>query len=190
MGIAGCPQSLCFTAGRDMNYVDCTPDRHAGAVLAIYNEYIRTSASLYEYEPRTPAAIERWFAEKREKGFPVIGAENSEGDLLGFATYGTFRVQPGYKYTVEHSLYLRPDAQGRGIGSSLLERLITEARKRDVHVMVASIDADNAASVALHRKFGFECAGTLRQTGFKFGRWLDMTFYQLILETPFDPVDG
>lgn len=173
-----------------MQIVPCTEERHAGAILAILNEAIVNSTALYDYKPRSAESMLSWFAAKRNGGFPVIGAEDEAGELLGFASYGTFRAWPAYKYSVEHSVYIRGDQRGRGLGQALMERLIAHAQQRDVHVMIAGIDATNAASVALHQRLGFEHAGTIRQAGFKFGRWLDLAFYQRIFATPAHPVDG
>jgi L-amino acid N-acyltransferase YncA len=173
-----------------MQIVPCTEERHAGAILAILNEAIANSTALYDYKPRSAESMLSWFAAKRNGGFPVIGAEDEAGELLGFASYGTFRAWPAYKYSVEHSVYIRGDQRGRGLGQALMERLIAHAQQHDVHVMIAGIDAANAASVALHQRLGFEHAGTIRQAGFKFGRWLDLAFYQRIFATPAHPVDG
>ena len=119
-----------------------------------------------------------------------IGAVDAAGTLLGFATYGVFRARPAYKYSVEHSVYVHKDCRGQGAGRALLQRIIEAAREQNYHVLVGGIDAENAASIALHRELGFTHAGTITQSGFKFGRWLDLAFYQLTLETPVNPVDG
>ena len=173
-----------------MHLVQCTEERHAGAILAIFNEAIVNSTALYDYKPRAPETMATWFAAKRANGFPVIGAEADDGRLLGFASYGTFRAWPAYKYTVEHSIYIEAGQRGAGLGRTLLEALVASAREHDVHTMVGAIDLQNAASIALHERLGFEHAGTIRQAAFKFGRWLDLSFFQLILETPLNPVDG
>ncbi len=173
-----------------MRLVDCTEAEHSQPILDILNEAIVSSTALYDYKPRPPEAMKAWFATKRQGGFPVIGAVDDAGALLGFASWGTFRAFPAYKYTVEHSVYVHRDHRGRGLGRVLLERLIEEACAREVHVLVGGIDAANHASIELHRRLGFEHAGTVRQAGFKFGRWLDLAFYQRILETPAAPVDG
>lgn len=173
-----------------MPIVACTEERHAGAILAILNDAIVHSTALYDYKPRSAESMLSWFAAKRNGGFPVIGMEDETGQLQGFASYGSFRAWPAYKYTVEHSIYIHKDHRGHGLGRLLLEELVAQARRHDVHVMVAGIDATNAASVALHERLGFQHAGTIRQAGFKFGRWLDLAFYQRILETPAEPVDG
>lgn len=130
-----------------------------------------------------------WFKTKEASRFPVLGA--MEGDsLLGFATYGTFRAWPAYKYSVEHSVYVHKDHRGKSIGIALMRRLIDAARSQQYHVMVGGIDVANKASISLHQKLGFVHAGTVREAGFKFGRWLDLAFYQLVLDTPRRPVDG
>jgi phosphinothricin acetyltransferase len=131
-----------------------------------------------------------WFEAKRTGGFPVLGAVADDGRLLGFATYGTFRAWPAYKYTVEHSVYVHRDHRGQGVGLALMRRLIETAREQQLHVMVAGVDVTNAASIALHEKLGFRHAGTIEHAGFKFGRWLDLGFYQLLLDPPAHPVDG
>jgi phosphinothricin acetyltransferase len=175
-----------------MHLVDCTEAEHGPAILAILNDAILTSTALYDYRPRPPEAMAGWFATKRQHGFPVVGAvDEGSGTLLGFASWGTFRAFPAYKYTVEHSVYVHRDHRGRGLGRVLLERIVALARERGVHVLVGGIDAANAASIELHRRLGFEHAGTVRQAGFKFGRWLDLALYQRILEdSPAQPVDG
>jgi len=91
---------------------------------------------------------------------------------------------------VEHSVYVEAGHRGAGLGRTLMEAIIAEAAARDVHVMVGAIDAANGGSIGLHERLGFEHAGTVRQAGFKFGRWLDVAFYQRILSTPLNPVDG
>lgn len=173
-----------------MQVVRCTPERHAGQILAIFNEAIATSTALYDYSPRTPDMMRAWFQVKAEGGFPVIGLESAEGQLLGFASYGHFRQWPAYKYTVEHSVYVHHAHRGHGLGERLMTLLVEAALSQGVHVLVGVIDADNLASIALHRRLGFDHAGTLRQAGFKFGRWLDVAFYQRLLATPAHPVDG
>lgn len=173
-----------------MKLIDCTEERHAAAILEIFNDAIVTSTALYDYKPRAPESMVAWFATKRANGFPVIGIEDDAGTLLGFASYGTFRAWPAYKYSVEHSIYIHREHRGRGLGRRLLQAIVDAARERQVHTLIGGIDAANDASIALHRAMGFEHAGTIRQAGFKFGRWLDLAFYQRILETPAQPVDG
>ena len=172
-----------------MQFIECTFELHGRAVCDIFNEAIVTSTSVYDYGPRALETIEQWFAAKAAHGYPIIAAVDDAGTLLGFSSYGTFRAWDGYKYTVEHSVYVEKSARGRGIGEALLRRLIETAKAQDYHVMIGAIDAANDASVALHRKLGFELAGTMREVGFKFGRWLDVVFYQLTLDTPVEPTE-
>jgi phosphinothricin acetyltransferase len=172
-----------------MKLVACTHAEHARAILDILNEAIVNSTALYDYKPRPPEAMEGWFKTKDAGNFPVVGA--MEGNrLLGFASYGTFRAWPAYKYTVEHSVYVHREHRGQGIGAVLMRKLIEAARWQEYHVMVGGIDATNRASIAMHEKLGFTHAGTVRHAGYKFGRWLDLAFYQLLLETPPSPRDG
>lgn len=173
-----------------MHLVHCEEQKHGRAILDIFNEAIANSTALYDYRPRTIESMVPWFATKRQNNFPVVGFENNDGMLLGFASYGTFRAFPAYKYSVEHSVYVHKDHRGQGLGGKLLEAIISEAQAHQVHLMVGGIDAANEASIALHRRFGFEHSGTVREAGFKFGRWLNLAFYQKILSTPDHPVDG
>ncbi|MFC4308530.1 GNAT family N-acetyltransferase [Steroidobacter flavus] len=173
-----------------MKFVTCTLSDHGAAILDILNEQIRTSTAVYEYVERSPDSMATWFKAKEVKNYPVIGVEDEHGTLMGFATYGVFRERPAYKYTVEHSVYVHQDHRGKGLGLALMERLIEAARAQDLHVMVGGIDATNAGSIAMHEKLGFVHAGTIRESGFKFGGWLDLAFYQLTLRTPLNPIDG
>ncbi|HXT11900.1 MAG TPA: GNAT family N-acetyltransferase [Candidatus Angelobacter sp.] len=173
-----------------MPVVQCEPGRHAAAILAIFNEAILNSTALYDYKPRTMEMMAGWFEAKAKGKFPVIGIENDAGELMGFGSYGTFRAFPAYKYTVEHSVYVDVRFRGQGIGKRLLQELIKLAQGQDYHVMVGAIDSTNAVSIRLHEALGFTHSGIVRQAGFKFGRWLDLVFYQLILVTPAKPMDG
>jgi phosphinothricin acetyltransferase len=170
--------------------VDCCFSRHAQAILDIFNDAILTSTALYDYKARTMDSMSAWFQAKEAGGLPVIGYENAAGELMGFASYGAFRPHPAYKYAMEHSVYVEKRFRGLGLGEALLRALIARARAGQVHLLIGAIDADNAGSIALHRKLGFVHSGTITQAGFKFGRWLDVAFYQLTLDTPADPVDG
>ncbi len=172
-----------------MKLVNCER-RHSDAILGIFNEAIANSTALYDYQLRTPQDMVNWFEGKARKNYPVIGLENTVGELLGFATYGQFRERPAYKYTVEHSVYVDTRFRGQGAGRQLLEAIIAAAGQQDYHVMVGGIDASNAVSIKLHESLGFTACGIVKQAGFKFGRWLDLAFYQLILPTPASPMDG
>ena len=166
------------------------PGRHSDAILAIFNEAIANSTALYDYQLRTGADMVAWFADKTAKQHPVIVAEDEAGELLGFSSYGQWRVRPAYKYSVEHSVYVDRRSRGRGVGRLLLEAIVAAAQRQGYHVLVGGIDAANTASIKLHESLGFTHCGTVKQAGFKFGRWLDLALYQRILSTPSDPVDG
>jgi len=170
--------------------VNCTFERHAEAILGIFNEAIVNSTALYDYSPRTLESMTAWFRAKASGDYPVIGIEDGDGALLAVGSYGAFRAWPAYKYTVEHSVYVHQGHRGLGLGRAVMERLIALAREQGLHAMIGGIDAANVGSIALHERLGFRHVGTLPQVGFKFGRWLDLAFYQLLLETPAQPVDG
>jgi L-amino acid N-acyltransferase len=174
----------------DYTIVQCTLERHADAILEIFNEAILTSTALYDYKARTSQSMVNWFEAKRAGGFPVIGVEDSNGVLLGFGSYGSFRAWPAYKYTVEHSVYIQKDHRGRGLGRVVMLEIIAAAKRNDVHALIGGIDATNSGSIALHERLGFRHVGTLPEVGFKFGRWLDLAFYELLLDTPAQPIDG
>jgi L-amino acid N-acyltransferase len=169
---------------------NCCLERDITRIQVILNHVIQTSTALYDYEPRSLDQVTAWAHQKSAQGLPLRGAFDANGELLGFATFGPFRPQPAYKYTVEHSIYVSQANHGQGIATALMTDLIQTAEHDQYHVMVGCIDADNDPSIALHRKFGFEHCGTVKQAGFKFGRWLDAAFYQKVLSTPASPVDG
>jgi L-amino acid N-acyltransferase YncA len=175
---------------REIRFLDCTEAQHAAAILEILNDAIVSSTALYDYVPRPPEAMATWFATKRANGFPVIGAIDESGTLMGFASWGTFRAFPAYKYTVEHSVYVHQAHRGKGLGKALMQKVIQRAREANVHVLVGCIDASNEGSIALHKGLGFTHAGTFNEVGFKFGGWLNAAFYLLTLDTPVTPVDG
>jgi phosphinothricin acetyltransferase len=174
----------------NVQVVPCTYEQHASAMLDIFNEAIANSTALYDYKARPFESMAAWFKTKETGRYPVIGAVADGGQLSGFASYGTFRAWPAYKYSIEHSVYVHKDHRGEGIGLALLSHLIAAAKEQNYHCMVGGIDTANAASIAMHEKLGFRHAGTIKQAGFKFGRWLDLGFWQLLLETPPDPRDG
>jgi len=155
-------------------------------ILAIYNDAILHTTAVYDYEPHALEARQAWFAQKVEAGFPVLVYE-SEGRVAGFASFGPFRAWAAYRYTVEHSVYVHPAFRGRGIGFSLLRRIVDVAAEREYKVIVGGIDSANEQSIRLHEKLGFERVGTIEKAGYKFGRWLDLAFYRLELHGPRRP---
>lgn len=149
-------------------------------ILAIYNEVIRNTTAVYSDADVTLANREAWFDAKIEHGFPVLVARDESG-VLGFGTFGEFRAWPCYRYSVEHSVHVRADCRRRGIGRELVLALLERAAGMQKHIMIAAIDVENAASIALHESLGFTVVAHFREVGFKFGRWLDLKFLQRLI---------
>lgn len=150
------------------------------AILEIINYNILNSTALYDYHPRTLEQQTAIFDEKLKKGFPVIVAE-SDNEVVGFGFYSEFRFREAYKFTVEHSVYAHFNHTGKGIGKLLLAELIELAKAQKLHTMIGVIDAENTSSIAFHEKFGFKTVGIIKETGFKFDRWLHSVFVQKML---------
>ena len=153
------------------------------AILAIYNDAVTNTTAIWVETPADLDERAAWFAGRRRTGFPVLVAEDGapQGSVLGYGSFGEFRPYEGFRHTVEHSVYVTDEAQGRGIGKLILSALITEARVQGKRVMVGAIDASNYASLALHEHMGFEETGRMHGVGEKFGRRLDMVLVQLAL---------
>jgi L-amino acid N-acyltransferase YncA len=151
------------------------------AILAIINYNILNSTALYDYTIRTYEQQKTILEEKIKKHFPVIVALE-DGKVVGFGMYSEFRFREAYKYTVEHSVYVDNEHHGKGIGKLLLFELIQLAKHQKLHTMIAVIDAENQSSVDFHEKFGFKTVGVIKESGYKFDRWLHSVFMQLILE--------
>lgn len=169
-----------------MFWIDCNRD-HLEAIRAIFNEAIVNSTALYDYVPRSVEVMQAWFEAKEKADLPVIGVMNEAGELMGFGSYGPFRPHAAYQYSVEHSVYVDARFRGLGLGKEILRRLIERAQQQDYHMMIGVIDAQNTTSIALHEKLGFTACGQIREAGYKFGRWLDLALYQLVLTTPANP---
>ncbi len=150
------------------------------SIAAIYSHYVLTSTATFELEPPDVSEIARRISEITARGLPYLVAE-VEGVVAGYAYAGMFRPRPGYRFTVEDTVYLRPDFTGRGLGSRLLGELISASKAAGCRQMVGGVGGENPASVAMHRALGFEHVGVLRKVGFKFEQWLDLTFMQLEL---------
>jgi len=146
-------------------------------LLTIYNQVIATSTAVFSETPVTLEDRAEWWRARTSMGYPVLIAHDSSG-VAGFATFGDFRSWPGYRHTIEHSVHVRVDLRGKGIGTRLIEALMPRAVALGKHVMVAGIDAANTGSIRLHERLGFERVGYLREVGCKFGRWLDLVFLQ------------
>jgi L-amino acid N-acyltransferase len=157
-------------------------------MLSIYNDIILNTTAVYDYKPHTLEMRHAWFKTKQEQGFPVFVADE-EGAVVGFSSIGPFRAWAAYKYSVENSVYVKADQRGKGIGKLLIPPVIEAARQLQMHTVIAGIDATNESSIRLHKGFGFEETAHFRQVGYKFGRWLDLKFFQLILNTPEKPVE-
>lgn len=151
-------------------------------ILAIYNDAVQHTTAIWNDTPVDRANRAAWLAARTAAGYPVLVATAADGAVLGYASFGDWRAFDGYRHTVEHSVYVHRDARGRGTGHALLAALTGRARALGKHVMVAAIDADNLASLALHRRLGFTETGRMPQVGCKFGRWLDLAWMQLRLD--------
>jgi phosphinothricin acetyltransferase len=150
------------------------------AILAVHNHHIANTTAIWRYQPADIEERTSWYQDRRSKGYPILVAEETD-QLLGYASYGDFRAGEGYGGTVENSVYVVDSAQGRGVASALMLRLIGDAKASGKRVMVAAIGLPNDASVALHTKLGFEPRGTLAGIGWKRDRPLDLLFMQKAL---------
>lgn len=154
----------------------------ASEIAAIYNELIDNSTAVWKTQPISAEDRADWIVDRAAKNFPVLIAEMPDGRVAGYASYGPWREGGGYRHTVEHSVHVAPEMRGQRIGTELLLAIVIHAKAAGLHVMIAGIEAENVASIALHQKLGFVQAGTMRQVGTKFGRWLDLTIMQLTLD--------
>lgn len=150
-------------------------------ILAIFNDNILNSTAVYLYEEQTLENRLAWFEGKEQAGYPLFVYVEGE-TVCGYATYGPFRDYVAYQFTIEHSVYVQKDHYKKGIATKLVHALIAQARVDGKKTMVAGIDATNEASIVMHEKLGFTHSGTIKNAGYKFERWLDLTFYQLDLE--------
>ncbi|MFT4108419.1 GNAT family N-acetyltransferase [Propionicimonas sp.] len=150
------------------------------ALLEIYNDAVVHTTASWDLVPWTPVEHAEWYATKAGHGHPVMVADDN-GVVVGYAAYGPFRPKAGYAGTMEHSVYVHPNHQGKGIGRALLVAIIDAARADGVHALIGGLSADNEASTALHRSLGFVEVGRLPEVGRKFDRWLDLVLVQLFL---------
>ena len=167
-------------------------DAQAGdieGILAIYNDAVCNTLAIWNEKTVDAANRAAWLAERQRAGYPVLVAIDAQQNVAGYASFGDWRAFEGFRHTVEHSVYVRGDCRGAGIGRALMVELIARARAIGKHVMVAGIEARNAGSIALHRQLGFVEVGLMPQVGTKFGGWLDLAFLQLQLDARSDP-DG
>lgn len=146
-------------------------------LLAIYNDVIATSTAVYSYQPVSLEERTQWWRARVGQGYPVLVALDGS-DVLGFSTFGDFRPWPGYRFTVEHSVHVRADCRGHGVGKELVKALFPRAEALEKRVMIAGVDAANEASIRFHERLGFQKVAHLREVGRKFDRWLDLVFLQ------------
>ena len=161
------------TVVRDATEVDLAD------VAAIYDEQVRTGISTFDLEPPGRGYWEHRLA-STEPGDHFLVVEH-DGGVVGYAYSSSYRPRPGYRLTRETSVYLAPDARGRGLGRLLYDALVPRLRADGMHVALALIALPNPPSVALHLACGFEHLGTMQEVGRKFDRWLDTAWYQLLL---------
>jgi L-amino acid N-acyltransferase YncA len=152
-------------------------DADLPGLVAIYNEVIATSTAVYSSTPVTLEDRRQWCRARAEAGYPVLVAADPSG-VIGFSSFGDFRAWPGYRFTVEHTVHVRSDRRGSGVGTRLLEALFPRAAALGKHMMIAAVDAANGPSIRFHERLGFRQAGCLREVGHKFDRWLDLVFLQ------------
>ncbi len=150
-------------------------------ILAIYNDAVLTTTASYDYEPRTLAHREEWLAAHEREDLAVLVAETPSGEIVGWSALNKYHDRVGYRFTTENSVYVAAPWRGRGVGGRLLAPLVAAAQARGLHAIIACIDAQNEASIRLHQRFGFERVGLFRQVGYKFDRWLDVAYLELLL---------
>lgn len=160
--------------------------KDAGPIAGIYNQAVRETVAIWNDSEVDVANRRAWIADRQVAGYPVLVLEE-DGEVIGYASYGPYRPFDGYKYSVEHSVYVRPDHHGRGYGRLLMETLIERARKGKVHMMIGGIASENEGSLVLHKKLGFVETGRMPEVGQKFGRWLDLVFMQLNIDNRVEP---
>ncbi|OSP53838.1 GNAT family N-acetyltransferase [Pseudoruegeria sp. SK021] len=147
------------------------------AIAALYNQELRAHDRIFRSTEKPVAEFEQELIRKAATGHPHLVAEAADG-FLGFATYGLFRDNDGYRYTMEHTILLPEAAQGRGVGRQLMQALEDHARAQRVETMVAAISGSNAAAQAFHARLGYVETGRMPGTGWKNGVWLDLVLMQ------------
>jgi L-amino acid N-acyltransferase YncA len=179
----GCPSQHDASKLRAVILRDATAS-DLEAIRGLYNALLLTTTIGWTETEQPPEEREAWFARQTQQGYPVLVAEDG-GTVVGYAAYGDFRGAgkwPGYRHTVEHTIHVREDRWGRGVGRALLAALIERALDAGVHVMVAAIDGGNDASIDFHRRLGFVEVARMPEVGRKFGRWLDLVLMQRVLD--------
>lgn len=153
-------------------------------ILDIYNDIVATSTAVFSHAQATLTDRQTWLNGRQQAGYPVLVAER-DGAVAGFSSFGEFRgAWHGYRYSVEHSVHVRRDCRGQGLGGQLVTALFAPALAMGKHVMIGGIDAANDASLRMHERLGFERVAHFREVGRKFDRWLDLVFVQRFLDAP------
>jgi L-amino acid N-acyltransferase YncA len=150
-------------------------------LCAIYNHYVLNDVATFEEEPVSPADM-RQRVEEVQKAFFWLVYE-ADGAVRGFAYAGKWKVRAAYRYSVELSVYVDPKYVGRRIGKELYADLLARLRETQVNSVIGGVAGDNPMSIALHHSFGFEPVAHLRAVGYKFGRWIDVRYFQLLLQS-------
>ena len=156
------------------------------AIRAIYNDAVLNTTAIWNEQPVDLANRQAWFSARQAQQYPILVAVDND-EVTGYASFGDWRPFEGFRYSVEHSVYVRNDQRGKGLGPHLMQALIERARSCGKQVMVAAIESGNLASIRLHERLGFVTTGQMPQVGIKFGRWLDLTFMQLTLNPGAEP---
>lgn len=158
------------------------------AILAIYNAAVLNTAATADYTPSTLEARTAWYEERTQKGLPILVAEENN-TILGWSSLSPYHARIGYRFSAEVSVYIAVEHRGQGVGKKLLPPLIEAGRACGLHLLIASIDSENEASIRLHAANGFQIAGTLNEVYTKFGRWLGVVYMQLRLsDAPAPPM--
>ena len=150
-------------------------------ILEIYNDAVLNTTATYDYEPRTLEHRSSWFEDHEKNHHPVFVAEDDQGRIVGWSALNRYHDRIGYQFTRENSIYVAADQRGKGVGKLLMRPLVETARQQGLHAILAGIDAANEASLRLHASFGFVQVAHFKQVGFKFGRWLDVVYMELLL---------
>ena len=156
------------------------------AIRDIYNDAVLNTTAIWNEQLVDLANRQAWFTARQAQRYPILVAVDND-EVTGYASFGDWRPFEGFRYSVEHSVYVRNDQRGKGLGPRLMQALIERARTGGKHVMVAAIESSNQASLRLHERLGFSTTGQMPQVGIKFGRWLDLTFMQLTLNPGAEP---
>lgn len=151
----------------------------AEGIRAIYNREVLEGTATFDLRPRSAEDQRRWLTERSGAHAVMVAVEGDE--VLGFGSLSAYRDRPAYSTTVEDSVYVAPDHQGKGVGRAVLEALVEAAEQRGFHTVIGRISSGNEASVALHQRCGFTVVGVEREVGRKFRRWLDVTVVQKVL---------